>query len=167
MDPKTIVVKFQRGLNAQIQNAVATMASGRPSDTNPEEWYSMARVVDQNQATNEAFQSAYRGSTPLSHATAFSMAATPTAHLPIPVVSSKHVHSIPTPGNPVPMDVDALCKWSALPPGCFRCGEPGHFSKNCPKPVDIHTLSIDELQEILEDRLAQAASWTLPKKSQP
>ena len=53
------------------------------------------------------------------------------------------------------MDVDALCKQSALPPGCFRCGEPGHFSKNCPKPVDIHTLSIDELQEILEDRLAQ------------
>ena len=47
-DLKTIVVKFQRGLNAQIQNPVTTMASGRPSDTNLEEWYSMARVVDQN-----------------------------------------------------------------------------------------------------------------------
>ena len=53
------------------------------------------------------------------------------------------------------MDVDALRKLSALPPSCFCCGEPGHFSKNCPKPVDIRTLSIDELQEILEDRLAQ------------
>ena len=53
------------------------------------------------------------------------------------------------------MDVDALRKRSALPPGCFRCGKPGHFSKNCPEPVDIRTLSIDELQEILEDRLAQ------------
>ena len=131
------------------------MASGRPSDTNLEEWYSMAQVVDQKRATNEAFQSAYRGSTPLSRATAFSTAATPTACLPVPVVPLKHAHSIPTPGNPVPMDVDALCKRSALPPGCFCCREPRHFSKNCPKPVDIHTLSIDELQEILEDRLAK------------
>jgi hypothetical protein len=54
-DPKTIVIKFRRGLSAQIQNAVATMASGRPSDTNPDEWYSMARTVDQNRATNRPF----------------------------------------------------------------------------------------------------------------
>ena len=47
-DPKTIVVKFRRGLNAQIQNVVATMASGRPSNTSPDEWYSMAQIVDQN-----------------------------------------------------------------------------------------------------------------------
>ena len=47
-DPKTIVVKFQRGLNLQIQNAVATMSSGRPSDANPDKWYNMARTVDQN-----------------------------------------------------------------------------------------------------------------------
>ena len=51
-DPKTIVVKFRRGLSAQIQNSVATMASGRPSDANPEAWYAMARVVDQNRAAN-------------------------------------------------------------------------------------------------------------------
>ena len=38
-DPKTIMVKFRRGLNPQIQNAVATMASGRPSDMNPTRWY--------------------------------------------------------------------------------------------------------------------------------
>jgi hypothetical protein len=41
-DPKTIVVKFRRGLNAPIQNAVATMASGRPSDSSPTQWYKMA-----------------------------------------------------------------------------------------------------------------------------
>ena len=56
-DPKTIVVKFRRGLNPQIQNAVATMSSRRPSDANPDEWYNMARTVDQNQAANEAFTS--------------------------------------------------------------------------------------------------------------
>ena len=34
-DPKTIVVKFHRSLNPQVQNAVATMSSGRPSNANP------------------------------------------------------------------------------------------------------------------------------------
>jgi Retrotransposon gag protein len=59
-DPKTIVVKFRRGLNTHIQNVVATMAAGRPSDGNPEQWYNMARIVDQNRAANEAFSSSYR-----------------------------------------------------------------------------------------------------------
>src|SRR5271155_1618989 len=31
-DPKTILVKFRRGLEPQIQDAIATMTSGRPSD---------------------------------------------------------------------------------------------------------------------------------------
>ena len=58
-DPKTIVVKFRRGLNPQIQNTVATMSSGRPSDANPDEWYNVARTVDQNRAANEAFTSTH------------------------------------------------------------------------------------------------------------
>ena len=41
-DLKTIVVKFRRGLSAQIQNSIATMASRRPSDASPEAWYAMA-----------------------------------------------------------------------------------------------------------------------------
>ena len=40
------MVKFRRGLNPQIQNAVATMASGRPSDMDPMAWYKMAHTVD-------------------------------------------------------------------------------------------------------------------------
>ena len=59
-DPKTIVVKFRRGLDTQIQNAIATMPSGRPSDMVPTDWYTAARTIDQNRATNEAFRSSYR-----------------------------------------------------------------------------------------------------------
>lgn len=56
-DLKTIILKFRRGLNPQIQNAVATMASGRPYDTSLKGWYDMAQTVDENQVTNEAFAS--------------------------------------------------------------------------------------------------------------
>jgi len=59
-DPKTIVVKFRRGLNTQLQNSVATMASGRPSDSIPSQWYDAARIVDENRAANEAFYSSSR-----------------------------------------------------------------------------------------------------------
>ena len=63
-DPKTLVVKFRRGLDPQIQNAVMTMANGRPSDTTPTAWYKAARNVDWNRASNEAFWSAHHTPAP-------------------------------------------------------------------------------------------------------
>jgi hypothetical protein len=54
-DPKTIVVKFRRGLNPSIADAVATMASGRPDDLDLEAWFEAAIRFDQNQAANAAF----------------------------------------------------------------------------------------------------------------
>ena len=47
-DPKTTVVKFQNGLDLQIQNAIATMAYRHPSNASPEDWYEAAKNVDQN-----------------------------------------------------------------------------------------------------------------------
>jgi len=44
-NPKTIVVKLCRGLDTQIQNAIATMPSGRPSDMVPMDWYTTARTL--------------------------------------------------------------------------------------------------------------------------
>ena len=56
-DLKTIVVKFQRGLNPQIQDAIATMAYRRLSNTSLDSWYKAAEIFDQNHTANEAFKS--------------------------------------------------------------------------------------------------------------
>jgi len=45
-DKKTLVVKFRRGLDRRIASAIGAMATGRPSDTNPEGWYSLAVQLD-------------------------------------------------------------------------------------------------------------------------
>jgi hypothetical protein len=148
-DPKTIVVKFRRGLNTQIQNTVATMASGRPSDASPEQWYNMARTVDQNRAANEAFSSMYRSPVP-----SLRPVATSVIRPAAPSVRAGHSHIHPTPGNPVPMDLDTT-RGAATTPLCFRCKKPGHFGRDCPTQIDVRSMTIDELQEALGLRLAE------------
>ena len=76
-DPKTTVVKFQKGLDPQIQNTIATMAYGHPSDASPEDWYDAAKNIDQNCVANEAFKLAYRAPT------SASTCSTPTPLCPI------------------------------------------------------------------------------------
>jgi hypothetical protein len=147
-DPKTIVVKFRRGLDPRIQDAIATMASGRPSDIIPAQWYNAARVVDQNRATNEAFRSSYRVPT--------SIQPHPQPRQAVPGVFRSppaHAHVNPSPGHPVPMDVDAARRKTSLPITCYRCGEPGHKAPDCKLRFDVRALSVDELQAYLEDRM--------------
>ena len=47
MDPWTLVVKFWRGLRLGIQNQIATMPYGQPTDTDPNVWYRAAQRIDQ------------------------------------------------------------------------------------------------------------------------
>jgi len=48
-DPKTVVVKFRRGLDRRILTALAGMTYRRPSDTDREAWFRLAVQVYQNQ----------------------------------------------------------------------------------------------------------------------
>ena len=67
-NPKTIVVKFRWGLDWHIALAIGAMATRRPSNTDSEGWFELAVQLDQNQATDEAFQASYRlGPTPTTH----------------------------------------------------------------------------------------------------
>ena len=111
MDPKTLVVKFRRGLDPQIQNAVVTMVNGRPSDTAPAAWYKAARNVDQNRASNGAFQSAHR--TPAS-----SLLYPPAVPLLPLKPPSVQVQAQPTPGHLIPIEVDANQRKALVPPSC-------------------------------------------------
>jgi len=54
-DPKTVVVKFRRGLNHQISTALGGMTYGRPSDMDPEAWFRLTVRMDQNHAADKAF----------------------------------------------------------------------------------------------------------------
>ena len=56
-DKRVVVVKFRRGLQRNLQNAIATIPSRRPADNNPEGWFEAALMYDQNHAANEAFMS--------------------------------------------------------------------------------------------------------------
>jgi len=59
-DPKTIVIKFRRGLDCQISAILAGMAMERPSDTDPNVWFRLTVQMDQNCAADEAFQASHK-----------------------------------------------------------------------------------------------------------
>src|SRR6266545_761910 len=59
-NPKTIVIKFCRGLDCRISVTLAGMAMGRPSDTDPNVWYCLTVQMDQNCAVDEAFQASHK-----------------------------------------------------------------------------------------------------------
>ena len=51
------------------------------------------------------------------------------------------------------MDLDAAKK-RVMELLCYRCNLPSHFGKNCPTRFDVRMMSMDELQEVLENRMA-------------
>jgi len=125
------------------------MAAGRPDDLDPEAWYEVAICIDQNQAANAAFCSAHTSvpqPKPFSVGTVTRLAVDNRA-APFPScqnLPSRFAHVAPTPGNPVPMDIDTAKRYGKLPLTCFRCGRPGHVVYDCPQPMDIRTMGRDK-----------------------
>jgi len=158
-DPRTLVVKFCRGLKLNVQSQIATMPFGRPADTDPEAWYAAARRINQAWLANEAFQSMLQSTTvtparstparPTPFSVLRSLPAAPPSVLPRPPPPP------PAPSGGVPIDVDAVQKTCSLPPrGCYRCGEANHLVKDCPYRLDIQRLTAEQREELIEDLMA-------------
>ena len=53
------------------------------------------------------------------------------------------------------MDVDAARKTRSLPPhGCYRCGDVNHVVRDFPHCMDVHQLTTEQWEELIEDLLA-------------
>jgi len=156
-DPRTLVVKFCRGLKTNIQGQIATMPFGRPADTDPEAWYAAAQRIDQARLTNEAFQSMLQSMITASTRSALprpiplSMLCLPqSAPPPIPPRPA-----LPVPSGGIPMDVDTIQKTCPTPPrGCYQCREPNHLVKDCPHHLDVQRLTAEQREELIEDLMA-------------
>ena len=156
-DPRTLVVKFRRGLRLGIQNQIATMPYGPPADTDPNAWYRAARRIDQARLANEAFQSVSR-SAPSAllktvSAQPLPLSAARLSLAPPPPVIPKPPPTAPSMG--VSMDVDAARKARSLPPrGCYQCGDANHVVWDCPHHMDVRQLTTEQQEELNEDLLA-------------
>ena len=129
IDPKMTVVKFRKGLDPQIQNTVETMAYGRPSDSSPNNWYEVAKNVDQNCTANEAFKISLQTPVPASIPTRL---APPSLSRILPSVLKVD----PAQKNPVSFN-------------CYRCDKPGHLAVNGLHRHNIRTWSIEEVEMAL------------------
>jgi Retrotransposon gag protein/Zinc knuckle len=134
-----IVLKFCQGLNAKIQDHVACLTQGRPSDEIPRQWYDAAILCDENCIANTAFTSSPR--TLCQSDTPSSMGGI----LRKPITTFPRPHPISVPHSlPLPSVSSAQCPKDTMAIVCFRCGQPGHLRPDCPKHFDVHYLSLEE-----------------------
>jgi len=55
----------------------------------------------------------------------------------------------------IPIDVDIARKARSLPlRGCYRCRDVNHVVRDCPYCIDIHQLTTEQQEELIEDLLA-------------
>ena len=156
-DPQTLVVKFWRGLQLGIQNQITTMPYGQPADTDPNTWYRAAQRIDQACLANKTFQSVLR-STPSALLKTASAWPLPLSLARLPLVPPLPVTPkplLPTPSMEVPMNIDATRKARSLSlQGCYWCGDVNYLVQDCPHHMDVHQLTSEQQEELIEDLLA-------------
>ena len=97
-----IILKFHQGLNPKVQDHVACLTMGRPSDEAPKQWYDAAILCDENHIMNEAFRTSSR-IVPRPKTTSASNSMfrrLPMRLLNPPLSLTRHAPSITTPSNP-------------------------------------------------------------------
>jgi len=100
-----IVMKFHKGLRHDIQDQIAQLAHGRPSDSDPSGWYEAALSCAENAEANALFHGTARAPAAVSAFRGFApVPATPPTNFRPPTSTPPQA---PAPQNPVPMDIDA------------------------------------------------------------
>jgi hypothetical protein len=156
IDGLSIIMKFRRGLDRDIQDQIAEMVQRRLKENDPEGWYNAAHMLNANRTANQAFHGVHCAvaTAPNVHLTFLTLQ---TAILTQPVAPAPTVHAPQYPGvptwasNPVPMDIDATCHRNAIPMLCRHCGEPERFARRC-----LCYMTLDEKQDLLERLIAVA-----------
>lgn len=151
-DPLVIVVKFRRGLNPAIRTKIAELGINRPKDDDPEKWFEMARMLDLNRISSEAFESTYNRPQGTSTATSTSRSIFPRV---LGSQTSQHMPSVSQ--NRLTTSTRQETPSQRLtntPRACFRCGSLDHLSPQCKQKFDVRAMTSDEKEDLLEQLLA-------------
>jgi hypothetical protein len=154
-----IIIKFRRSLNCEIHDKIAESGPLRPDDEQPDLWYEAAQLLDRNRLANDMFH----GTAPC-RTTILPQATAPPARgsfvrFPLPAPAAAGLPQRPPIRSPFPNAPFAppardatRDKPAALT--CYRCGEPGHTSRECPRRIDVRALTVIEHKELMQDLLA-------------
>ncbi len=144
-DPLMKVAKFRTGLDLAINHAI-TSSSDPPDIRDYTAWRTRAYRQYESQLRARAAVAGTRSLPadrhPAAPARGRVLPALPTAAPPPPPRQA-----VPMLPPPVPMDIDRGRARAAPRRGCFRCGDPAHFARDCPLPADARV--VDVLDEVI------------------
>jgi hypothetical protein len=154
-----IVIKFRHGLNREIHDKIAESGPLRPDDEQPDLWYEAAQLLDRNCLANNVFHGTAPCRTTIPPQATAPPARGSFVRFPLPAPAATGLPQRPPIRSPFPNAPFAppardatRDKPAALT--CYRCGEPSHTSRECPRRIDVRTLTANEREELMQDLLA-------------